>query len=108
FYYYASYYQGEWDLYDSIRYDGLELFSGNEVSGQQHLQADANLRAVCDAARAEGIIVFTIAFEAPPGGQSVMQYCATSTAHYYDVEGIEISEAFASIANTINQLKLIQ
>ena len=37
-----------------------------------------------------------------------MQYCATTPAHYYDAEGIEISEAFASIAASINQLKLIQ
>jgi hypothetical protein len=37
-----------------------------------------------------------------------MQYCASSDAHYYDVDGIDISNAFASIAQTINQLRLIQ
>lgn len=79
----------------------MELYAGPT-------EADANLRAICDAARAQNILVFTIAFEAPVAGQEVMRYCATSEAHYYDVEGVEISEAFASIANTINQLKLIQ
>jgi len=37
-----------------------------------------------------------------------MQHCATTPAHYYNAEGIEISEAFASIATSINQLRLIQ
>lgn len=71
-------------------------------------QADTNLRAICDAANTAGIVIFTIGFEAPDRGQQVMRYCASSDAHYYDVEGIEISQAFASIARTINQLRLIQ
>ncbi|MBL4627509.1 MAG: VWA domain-containing protein [Roseicyclus sp.] len=71
-------------------------------------QADTNLRAICDVANTNGIVVFAIGFEAPSGGQAVMRYCASSDAHYYDVEGIEISQAFASIARTINQLRLIQ
>ena len=37
-----------------------------------------------------------------------MEYCATSASHYYDVIGLEINEAFASIARAINQLRLIQ
>jgi hypothetical protein len=35
-----------------------------------------------------------------------MRYCATSSGHYFDVNGVEISEAFSSIANTIQQLRL--
>ncbi len=97
FYYYA----GDWDYYQDVRYDSIELYAGANA-------ADTNLRAICDAANNAGIIVFTIAFEAPTRGQSVMQYCATTPSHYYDADGIEISEAFASIAASINQLKLIQ
>ncbi len=95
------YYGNDWGLYQDIRYDSIELYAGRS-------EADANLRAICDAANAQGVIVFTIAFEAPPGGQDVMQYCATTPSHYYDANGIEISEAFASIAQSINQLRLIQ
>jgi Flp pilus assembly protein TadG len=72
-------------------------------------EGDRRLRELCDVVHAEDdIVVFTISFEAPPRGQSVMRYCASSDAHYYDVEGIDISNAFASIARTINQLRLIQ
>jgi hypothetical protein len=95
------YYAGDWDYYRQLRYYSIETYAGAN-------EADANLRNICDAANDAGIIVFTIAFEAPARGESVMQHCASTPAHYYDAEGIEISEAFASIAASINQLKLIQ
>ena len=97
FYYYA----GDRNYYNDIRYYSIETYAGANA-------ADANLRNICDAANDAGIIVFTIAFEAPSRGEDVMQYCATTPAHYYDAEGIEISEAFASIAASINSLRLIQ
>ncbi len=105
--YYGDYNSsGRWfrlddDYYEEIRYDSIELYAGQN-------EADTNLRNICDQANAAGIIVFTIAFEAPADGEEVMQYCATTPSHYYDAEGIEISEAFASIAASINQLKLVQ
>ncbi|MEM1234073.1 MAG: TadE/TadG family type IV pilus assembly protein [Pseudomonadota bacterium] len=52
--------------------------------------------------------IFTIAFEAPWGGQQIMQKCASSESHYYDVDGLDIVAAFRSIASQINQLRLIQ
>lgn len=107
-----AYASGDWSLYTAIEqsswnprndYNGQELYAGRS-------EADANLRTICDAAKASDrrILVFAIGFEAPQGGQDVMRYCASSDAHYYDVEGIEITDAFASIARTINQLRLIQ
>lgn len=69
---------------------------------------DDRLEDICDVAHEQGIVVFSIAFEAPAGGQSVLRRCASSDAHYYDVQGIDISNAFASIARTINQLRLVQ
>ena len=72
------------------------------------IPADRNLRAICDAANSAGIIIYAIAFEAPDRGEEVMQYCATTDATYYNVEGLEISEAFENIARSINQLRLIQ
>ncbi len=97
-YYYGI---GDNSLRNSVRYNSIERYAGR-------YQADRNLRAICDAANDAGIIIFTIAFEAPQGGRDVMQYCATTPAHYYDAAGIEISEAFASIAQSINRLRLIQ
>ncbi|MHA6262468.1 pilus assembly protein TadG-related protein [Arenibacterium sp. CAU 1754] len=63
---------------------------------------------ICDAAKDEDIIVFTIGFEAPSAGKYVLRNCASSDSHYYDVKGLEISEAFASIASSIRKLRLTQ
>ncbi|PVA06573.1 TadE/TadG family type IV pilus assembly protein [Thalassorhabdomicrobium marinisediminis] len=69
--------------------------------------ADERLQEICAAARAEGIIIYTVAFEAPSRGQRELQECATSTNHYFDVKGTDISDAFSSIASDIRALKLI-
>lgn len=71
-------------------------------------EGDRRLRQMCDVAHNQGVVVFAISFEAPSRGRQVMRHCASSDAHYYDVEGIDISNAFASIARTINQLRLVQ
>ena len=96
-----AYHSGDWQLWNRIRYNADYLYAGRTA-------ADTNLRAICSAAHDAGILVFSIAFEAPAGGQAVLRDCASSDAHYYDVDGIEIADAFASIAQTINQLRLVQ
>ncbi|WP_372885655.1 pilus assembly protein TadG-related protein [Shimia sp.] len=69
---------------------------------------NSRTKAICDAAKAEDIIVFTIGFEAPSSGQAILQDCASSDNHYFDVDGLEIKDAFAAIASSIAQLKLTQ
>ncbi|WP_168161503.1 TadE/TadG family type IV pilus assembly protein [Oceanicola sp. S124] len=67
---------------------------------------DYYLQQVCSAAKAKGIIVYTIGFEVSNHGADEMEECASSPAHFYRVEGIEISEAFDSIARQLNALHL--
>lgn len=67
--------------------------------------------AMCNQAKAQGIVIFTIAFETTSSARSEMQTCASSAAHFYNVDnssGIDIGTAFRSIANQINQLRLTQ
>ncbi|HKK97763.1 MAG TPA: hypothetical protein VJ928_06245, partial [Marivita sp.] len=70
--------------------------------------ADARLSNICEEAREKDVTVFAIGFEAPARGQAAMRDCASSPAHYFAVEGLEISDAFQQIARTINQLRLTQ
>jgi hypothetical protein len=70
--------------------------------------ADKQLLDICAAAKAKGIIIFTIGFEAPSHAQTMMKTCASSPAHFYDVQGIEIENAFAGIAQSVQQLKLVR
>lgn len=59
-------------------------------------------------AKNDRITVFTIAFLAPDGAQTLMKNCASSESHYFKVEDLNISTAFQAIAKTINQLRLSQ
>lgn len=68
--------------------------------------ADNYTLSVCNLLKAQNVQIFTIGFEAPQRGKDLMRACATSPSFYYDVNGVEISEAFSSIANTIQQLRL--
>jgi len=61
----------------------------------------------CDAAKAMGVTVFTIAFDAPGGPADQMRRCATSTSHFFNIEALEIDDAFSAIAGTIQKLKLV-
>ena len=69
---------------------------------------DSKLIATCTDAKAADVLVFTIAFQAPPKAKTLLQTCATSPAHYYAPVASEIGDAFDSIANTINVLRLTQ
>jgi len=64
--------------------------------------------AACDQAREKGVVVFTIAYEAPSNARTEMQNCASSPAHFFDVAGTDIRDAFSAIADQINQLRLVQ
>lgn len=69
---------------------------------------DDRLEDICNAAKGQGIVVFTIGFEVTDHSANVMRSCASTPNHFYRVEGLDIEYAFASIANQINQLKLTQ
>jgi Flp pilus assembly protein TadG len=69
---------------------------------------NAQLQQSCTQAKDNGVIVYGIAFEAPANGQSQISQCASSPAHYFDAQGLEIQTAFRTIASNISQLKLTQ
>lgn len=69
---------------------------------------DQRMFAMCDAAKANNILLFTIGFEVSNSNAVKLSSCATTPAHFFRVEGVEISDAFASIAAQLNNLRLIQ
>jgi len=69
---------------------------------------NAQLQQSCGLAKTNGVIVYGIAFEAPANGRSQISQCASSAAHYFDAQGLEIQTAFRTIASNITQLKLTQ
>ena len=71
-------------------------------------RGDNLLEDACDAAKDQGIIIWSIGFEVQDHGAEVMRRCASSDAHFFRVEGVEITEAFHAIARQINNLRLTQ
>lgn len=72
-------------------------------------EGDRRVRQLCNLAKAnDQIRIFTIAFQAQPRGRQLMRDCASDDAHFYDAQGLNITDIFASIAGTINQLRLIE
>ncbi|MEP5760576.1 MAG: pilus assembly protein TadG-related protein [Litoreibacter sp.] len=67
---------------------------------------DTRLSNACDAAKTNDVVVFSIGFEVTTSSAAVMENCASSESHFYRVEGVEISDAFNAIAQTIQRLKL--
>ncbi|GLS02075.1 pilus assembly protein TadG [Brevundimonas denitrificans] len=64
---------------------------------------------LCDAMKAEGVMIFTVGLELASGGEAedVMQYCATSPDHVYlPASGGDLSEAFAAIGRELTQLRI--
>ena len=71
---------------------------------------DTMLQQSCTAAKAQNVAVYGIAFEAPAGGQTQIQNCAStpSSNYYYNATGLNISAVFQTIAANISQLRLTQ
>ena len=76
------------------------------AQGDSYDQADD----LCDAMKAKGVIVYSVAFQAPASGQAALQKCATSTtAHYFNAaNGEQLKEAYREIASQLAGLRLKQ
>ncbi len=70
--------------------------------------ADTNLHQICSVARDQGIIVFTIGFELgySEHARDVLAACASSDAHAYNAEAVDLENTFSAVARTITQLRL--
>lgn len=90
----------DWQAWNDWYYNVREYVTGSAK--------DYRTQQICDTAKAEGIIVFAVGFEAPSSGRSVLQDCASSASHYFDANGSEIASAFTAIASSIRQLRLTQ
>jgi len=63
---------------------------------------------ICNLAKARGVVVYTIAFEASYTATQQMADCASSASTFYDIDGINLVAAFEQIAQDISKLRLTQ
>lgn len=69
----------------------------------------SNFHSQCALAKANGVTVFTIAFETSNSAANTLGACASSASHAFHVKGnVTIDDTFDAIARQINNLRLIQ
>ena len=98
------------NLWNAHKYAVYEPNTYGELDRRLNGSTDESDYGVCDAAKVDNdIIVFTIAFSAPAGGETQMRRCATADGYYFDADsGAALDEAFRAIAGQITKLRLTQ
>lgn len=70
-------------------------------------QARRNMADACDTAEADGVAIYTIAFQLSGStNRDLMRNCASRPANYFEVENLDIAAAFSAIAADLNSLRL--
>lgn len=67
---------------------------------------DADTVSVCNALKAQNVSIYSVAFEAPPGGVALMESCASSPGHFFNSSGAQLVAAFRTIATHIQTQSL--
>ncbi len=92
----------------------------NEYYSESAVTVDAKnerMDSICSVAKQSGIIIYTIGYMVPDNGtaEQSLKKCATgydpvkdASAYYYDVNNLDISTAFSSIAGNMKSLRLTQ
>lgn len=113
-----------WQLYaralgtsTTTRNNTYNTWMGNFRTQTTIPNMDAQLKSVCDLAKAKNVVVYGIAFEAPTAGQTVIADCATrapgkppeESGYYFNAtDSAKLTSAFSAIASNISQLRLTQ
>lgn len=90
-----------WDWYD--RWNWLS----SPGSSVRNSEKNDRLQDICDAAKAKDMTIFSIGFEVTGSSGDVLRDCASTPAHYFNVDGLDLSDAFAAIAREISKLRLV-
>ena len=69
---------------------------------------DTNLHSICDAAKSNGVLIYSIGFQTSSHGAATLKDCASAPSYYFDAQGLDISSVFAKIASSIQHLRLTQ
>ncbi|WP_172977434.1 Tad domain-containing protein [Roseovarius sp. THAF9] len=97
-------------------YDAYHEYE-NSASNIDGTKKNERMNKICTAAKDQGVVIYTIGYEVTEDGtaESSLKKCATgydsvedSTAYYYAVDGLDISDAFGSIAGNVQSLRLTQ
>lgn len=71
-------------------------------------EMDQELSDICTLTKAQGVLIYGIAFSAPTRGINAVKGCSSSTGHFFQsTSTTQLNAAFQSIATNITQLRLV-
>ncbi|MCY0146202.1 TadE/TadG family protein [Hoeflea sp. G2-23] len=60
--------------------------------------ADTSTMKLCNDAKNDGVVIYSVAFAAPKRGKELLEYCASSSSHFFDAKNsAELISAFENI-----------
>lgn len=90
--------------------DGWNTASPNypDHDGTNTALSDSKLTTICDNVKADGIELFTIAFQVPsPSMKTLLVNCASNTEHAFDAtNGVALHDAFSKIGQMMASVRL--
>ena len=64
---------------------------------------------LCDNIKDKGVIIYSVAFQAPSSGQAVLEYCSSGPEYFFSPEnGQQLTQSYQAIATSISDLRLTQ
>jgi hypothetical protein len=110
----ASAYRNEQDIsyWAANSLGRSESYTPGTSQSYLHTTRDAGrtqLTALCAQAKEKNVVVFTIGFDISQDSYAYedLKACASRDTTFFNVNGVELSEAFESIAITISKLQLV-
>ena len=93
---------GDWGAYNQYNYQSSSRLTKSEKN--------ARMVDVCDAANAERVTIYTIAFELgeEESASEELEKCASIPANHFNSTSLNISQTFGAIASNVLSLKLTQ
>jgi Flp pilus assembly protein TadG len=71
--------------------------------------SDAQARSICSEAKSRDVVIYAVGFQSPQQAETLLRNCASSADHYFSAQnGSELRQAFVSIAQQLNSLRLTQ
>ena len=85
--------------------DGSFNATINNSQGSSTWQA----QQLCDNIKETGVIIYSVAFQAPQSGEDVLNYCSSGPEFFFSPDnGQELTQAYKAIATSISDLRLTQ
>lgn len=74
------------------------------IPGTSNYQA----KQLCDQMKADGVTVYTVAFQAPPAAETLLRDCSGGSNYYDATSKSQLKAAFRAIADKLTSIKLSQ